>query len=83
MNPTHQLWAILMCISLPYIDVGIRKAEIETLVKKNIDAAREDWDSFENSHGISTTHPLVRFTPQTVAKIANSTYNYVAVLHAA
>ncbi len=66
-------------LSLPYIDVGIRKAEIETLVKKNIDAAREDWDSFENSMQFNS-HPLVRFI-ETDGKIATA-YNLWS-MHAA
>lgn len=78
LNPTINMGNTYV-LSLPYIDVGIRKAEIETLVKKNIDAAREDWDSFENSMQFNS-HPLVRFI-ETDGKIATA-YNLWS-MHAA
>ena len=71
MNPTINMGNTYV-LSLPYIDVGARKSEIDTLVKKNIDAAKEDLDSFENSMQFSS-HPLVRFI-ETDGKIATA-YN--------
>ena len=71
LNPTINMGNTYV-LSLPYIDVGARKSEIDTLVKKNIDAAKEDLDSFENSMQFSS-HPLVRFI-ETDGKIATA-YN--------
>ncbi len=78
LNPTINMGNTYV-LSLPYIDVGIRKAEIDTLVKKNIDAAKDDWDSFENSMQFRS-HPLVRFM-ETDGKIATA-YNLWS-MHAA
>ena len=78
LNPTINMGNTYV-LSLPYIDVGARKAEIDTLVKKNIDAAKEDWDSFENSMQFSS-HPLVRFI-ETDGKIETA-YNLWS-MHAA
>lgn len=47
-------------LSLPYLNVGKYKEEIENLVKENIDNAKEDWDSFENSMQFML-HPFVKF----------------------
>ena len=78
LNPTINMGNTYV-LSLPYIDVGIRKTEIDTLVKKNIDAAKDDWDSFENSMQFRS-HPLVRFM-ETDGKIATA-YNLWS-MHAA
>ena len=59
LNPTINMGNTYV-LSLPYLNVGKYKEEIENLVKENIDNAKEDWDSFENSMQFML-HPFVKF----------------------
>ena len=59
LNPTINMGNTYV-LSLPYLDVGSKKSEIETLVKENIQVAKDDWDSFENSMQFGS-HPLVKY----------------------
>ena len=59
LNPTINMGNTYV-LSLPYLNVGKNKEEIENLVKENIDNAKEDWDSFENSMQFML-HPFVKF----------------------
>lgn len=58
LNPTINMGNTYV-LSLPYVDVGKNEDEISELVKRNIDFAKEDWDSFETSMQFMK-HPLIR-----------------------
>ena len=47
--------------SLPIMERMFKESEIETIVKKNIEISREDWDAFEFSWDFKK-HPLIRGT---------------------
>lgn len=54
--------------SLPIIIDRTQKAEVERLVSENIEIAREEWDSYEQSWDF-TCHPLLR---QGVARLSEA-----------
>ena len=59
LNPTINMGNTYV-LSLPYLNVGTKKEEIDNLVKRNIELAKDDWNSFENSMQF-LSHPLIRF----------------------
>lgn len=59
LNPTMN-FQVGNIASLPFIDVGSYKAQINNLVNQNISISRTDWDSFETSWDFEE-HPFLKY----------------------
>ena len=57
MNPTINMGNTYV-LSLPELDVGVKKDTVKSLVNKNIELCKVDWDSYETSMEF-LRHPLV------------------------
>jgi type II restriction/modification system DNA methylase subunit YeeA len=58
LNPTMN-FQVGNIASLPFIDVGSYKAQIDKLVNQNISISKTDWDSFETSWDFEE-HPFLK-----------------------
>jgi len=70
MNPTINMGNTYV-LSLPNIDVGTQRSLVKSLVRRNIELCKIEWDSYELSMEFMR-HPMVRLACQSlIAEIAN------------